>query len=68
MLEDTALWVTILGLPVAILSAYFGWKALRSRKSDTTNIATGSKRVRQSGGKGQTYNHAENSEDVEQSG
>ena len=63
---EIALWA--LAFAVTALGTWYGWQSWRNRKPDTTNTAIGSARVRQSGGQGKTHNHAQNSEDVDQSG
>ncbi len=64
------LWngLAVVGVLLTALGAWFGWRTWRKRKPETTNAAISSKRVRQSGGTGKTQNHAQNSEDVDQSG
>jgi len=64
-------WQAIVGL-VAVIGTVIGtviaWQRWRKPGTDTTNIAEGSSRVKQSGGPGTTRNEARNSEDVDQSG
>lgn len=65
---DAMTWIAVISLLITALGAWFGYKALRKRKPDTSNSAVGSKRVTQTGGSGKTSNTATDSEDVDQSG
>jgi len=60
-------WQAIVGL-VAVVGVWIAWRQFRKRGPDTTNIAEGSSRVKQSGGSGDTKNVSRDSEDVDQSG
>lgn len=60
-------WQALVGL-VVMFGVWIAWRQYKSRKPDTTNIAQGSSRVKQSGGNGTTRNEARDSEDVDQAG
>ena len=60
-------WQAIVGL-IAVFGVWIAWRQWRKAKPDTTNIADGSSRVKQSGDLGTTHNEVRNSDDVDQSG
>ncbi len=64
----TGNWIALAALVVAAIGAYLRWRSTKKSKMDTTNIAAGSRGVKQKGGAGTTHNEATDSTDVNQSG